>query len=121
MRKHLSKLFIASGKTSNLLHTKIISNKMVMGLCSLFAATYTAQVSANSGKSKKEKKTMKKPITSNSKKNSRKTTNQIPVFLTLNNKNYTTQRGQTQPIKSCLADKGQQRPKTTKTVKFISN
>ena len=120
MRKHLSKLFIASGKTSNLLHTKIISNKMVMGLCSLFAATYTAQVSANSGKSKKEKKTMKKP-TSNSKKTSRKTTNQIPVFLTLNNKNYTTQRGQTQPIKSCLADKGQQRPKTTKTVKFINN
>ena len=94
---------------------------MVMGLCSLFAATYTAQVSANLGKSKKEKKTMKKPITSNSKKNSRKTTNQIPVFLTLNNKDYTTQRGQTQPTKSCLTDKGQQRPKTTKTVKFINN
>ena len=93
---------------------------MVMGLCSLFAATYTAQVSANSGKSKKEKKTMKKP-TSNSKKNSRKTTNQIPVFLTLNNKDYTTQKGQAKPTKSCLADKGQQRPKTTKTVKFISN
>ena len=120
MRKHLSKLFTANGKTSNLLHTKIISNKMVMGLCSLFAATYTAQVSANSGKSKKEKKTMKKP-TSNSKKNSRKTTNQIPVFLTINNKNYTTQKGQTQPTKSCLTDKGQQRPKTTKTVKFINN
>ena len=120
MRKHLSKLFTGNGKTSNLLHTKIISNKMVMGLCSLFAATYTAQVSANSGKSKKEKKTMKKP-TSNSKKNSRKTTNQIPVFLTINNKNYTTQNRQTQPTKSCLADKGQQRPKTTKTVKFINN
>ena len=120
MRKHLSKLFTANGKTSNLLHSKIISNKMVMGLCSLFAATYTAQVSANSGKSKKEKKTMKKP-TSNSKKNSRKTTNQIPVFLTINNKNYTTQKGQTQPTKSCLADKGLQKPKTTKTVKFINN
>ena len=52
MRKHLSKLFTANGKTSNLLHTKIISNKMVMGLCSLFAATYTAQVTANSGKSR---------------------------------------------------------------------
>ena len=120
MRKHLSKLFTANGKTSNLLHTKIISNKMVMGLCSLFAATYTAQVSANSGKSKKEKKTMKKP-TSNSKKNSRKTTNQMPVFLTINTKNYTTQKGQNQPTKSCLTDKGQQRPKTTKTVKFINN
>ena len=120
MRKHLSKLFTTNGKTSNLLHTKIISNKMVMGLCSLFAATYTAQVSANSGKSKKEKKTMKKP-TSNSKKNSRKTTNQIPVFLTINNKNYTTQKDQTKPTKSCLTDKGQQRPKTTKTVKFINN
>ena len=119
MRKHLSKLFTANGKTSNIFHTKIISNKMVMGLCSLFAATYTAQVSANSGKSKKEKKTMKK-TTSNSKKNSRKTTNQIPVFLTINNKNYTTQKGQTQPTKSCLADKGQQRPKTTKTVKFVN-
>ena len=121
MRKHLSKLYTANLKTSNLIHTKIVSNKMVMGLCSLFAATYTAQVSANSGKSKKEKKTMKKPITSNSKKNSRKTTNQIPVFLTLNNKDYTTQRGQTQPTKSCLTDKGQQRPKTTKSVKFVNN
>ena len=120
MRKHLSKLFTANGKTSNLLHTKIISNKMVMGLCSLFAATYTAQVSAHSSKSKKEKKTMKKPITSNSKKNSRKTTNQMPVFLTIN-KNYTTQKGQTQPTKSCLTDKGQQRPKTTKNVKFTNN
>ena len=52
MRKHLSKLFTANAKTSNLIRTKIISNKMVMGLCSLFAATYTAQVSANSGKSR---------------------------------------------------------------------
>ena len=91
---------------------------MAMGLCSLFAATYTAQVSAHSSKSKKEKKTMKKPT---SKKNSRKTTNQMPVFLTINNKNYTTQKGQTQPTKSCLTDKGQQRPKTTKNVKFTNN
>ena len=120
MRKHLSKLFTANGKTSNLIHTKIVSNKMVMGLCSLFAATYTAQLSANSGKSKKEKNTMKSS-TSHSKKNSRKTTNKMPVFLTINNKNYSTQKGQAQPTKSCLADKGQQRPKTTKTVKFINN
>ncbi len=64
---------------------------------------------------------MKKP-TSKKEKKSRKTTNQMPLFLTINNnKNYTTQKGQTQPTKSCLTDKAQQRPKTTKTVKFNNN
>ena len=83
----------------------------------LFATHFFLQIL---GKSKKDKKAMKKH-TSNPKKKSRKTTNQMPVFLTINNKNYTTQKGQTQPTKSCLADKGQQRPKTTKTVKFTNN
>ena len=63
---------------------------------------------------------MKKP-TSNPKKKSRKTTNQMPVFLTVNNKNYTTQKDQSQPPKSCLANKGHQRPKTSKNVKFTTN
>ena len=61
---------------------------------------------------------MKKNI-SNPKKNARKTS--MPVLLTVKNKDYSTQKSQSLPTKSCLADKGQQRPKTSKNVKFINN
>ena len=60
-----------------------------------------------------------KKINSNPKKNARKTS--MPVLLTVKNKDYSTQKSQSLPTKSCLADKGQQRPKTSKNVKFVNN